>query len=193
MKSSLKNGQQFKTPMGASIDMSSFCPLEKQLKNLFRQSDQSPAPVKLLGKSTFYTQSQEVNDGKDVKHLVENWPYWFTEIGMTVNFNELTGVELKDAFLRNVEQKGERLLHFMETVAVNKRKRFYRAATKLQLMRGEHAGSSEDVTEMVLLLLNYFDEKEEVMFCYVEDTCLAWEWDMDQVPLTLTIVVCVVS
>lgn len=141
-------------------------------------------------KLAFYTQRQEVNNGKDVKHLVENWPYWFTEIGMAVRFNELTGVELEETFLRNVEQKRERLLHYIKTVAVNKSKRFYQAATKLQLMRGEHTVSSEDVTQMVLLLLAYFDEEEDVMFHYVEDTCLAGEVDMDQVPLTPTIVVC---
>ncbi|KAF3837828.1 hypothetical protein F7725_009596 [Dissostichus mawsoni] len=43
---------------------------------------------------------------------------------------------------------------------------------------------------MVLLLLSYFDEKEDTMFCYVEYTCLAGEVQMDQVQLTPTIVVC---
>eukprot|EP00064_Thunnus_orientalis_P012200 superscaffoldBa00001843_g12234 len=42
-------------------------------------------------------------------------------------------------------------------------------------MRGELSGCSEDVKEMVLLLLSYFDKKEDAMFCYVEDTCLAGE------------------
>ncbi|KAI9541828.1 hypothetical protein NQZ68_026289 [Dissostichus eleginoides] len=46
------------------------------------------------------------------------------------------------------------------------------------------------VKDMVLLLLSYFDEKEDTMFCYVEDTCLAGEVQMDQVQLTPTIVVC---
>lgn len=163
---------------------------KEKLKSLCRQSDQSPVLLKLLMKSTFYTQRQEANKGEDIKYLLENWPYWFNEVGMTVHFNELTGVDLKETCLKNVEQKGERLLHFMKTVAVNKTKRFYQAATKLQLLRGEHTGSSEDVTEMVLLLLAYFDEKEDVIFHYVEDTCLAGEVDMDRVPLTPTIVVC---
>ncbi|KAI4888205.1 hypothetical protein NFI96_030197 [Prochilodus magdalenae] len=43
---------------------------------------------------------------------------------------------------------------------------------------------------MVLLLLSYFDEKEDAMFCYVDDTCLAGEGQMDQVHLTPTVVVC---
>ncbi|KAM9771408.1 uncharacterized protein ACBT44_004307 isoform 2-T2 [Syngnathus typhle] len=62
--------------------------------------------------------------------------------------------------------------------------------TKLKMMRGELNGCSEDVKEMVLLLLSYFDEKEDAMFYHVEDTCLAVEVQMDQIPLTPTIVVC---
>ncbi|KAL6466697.1 hypothetical protein MHYP_G00245010 [Metynnis hypsauchen] len=57
-------------------------------------------------------------------------------------------------------------------------------------MKGELSGCSEDVKEMVLLLLSYFNEKEDVMFSYMEDTCLAGELQMDQVQLTPTIVVC---
>ena len=56
-------------------------------------------------------------------------------------------------------------------------------------MMGEQAVSTQ-VTEMVLLLLAYFDERDDVMFHYVEDTCLAEEVVMDRVPLTPTIVVC---
>lgn len=162
---------------------------KEELKNLFSQNEQSLGPLKMLMKSTFYSQRQDVNQGKDMIHLLENWPYWFHETGIIVHFNELTGVDLKETFLKNVEQKGERLFHFMKTVAVNKSKRFYQAATKLQMMRGEHSGYTQ-VTEMVLLLLAYFDEKDDVMFHYVENTCLAEEVVMDRVPLTLTIVVC---
>lgn len=43
----------------------------------------------------------------------------------------------------------------------------------------ELSGCSEDIKEMVLLLLSYLDEKEDVMFCYVEDACLVGEVQMD--------------
>lgn len=162
----------------------------EKLKDLFQESSLSPVLVKSLMKSTFYTQRQDVNKGKDIKHLLEDWPYWFHEIGMAEHYRELTGVELKETFLKNVEQKGERLLDFLKTVAVNKSRKFNQAAAKLQLMRGEHRGSSEDVTEMVLLLLAYFDDKEDVLFQYVDNTCLAGKVDVDQFPLTPTIVVC---
>ncbi|KAK0137969.1 hypothetical protein N1851_025844 [Merluccius polli] len=140
--------------------------------------------------STFYTQRKEVNSGKEIKYLLEDWPFVFDEIGMAVHFEELTGVSLKETFIRNLDLKGERLLNYLKTVAVNKSKRFFQAAAKIQMMRGEHTGSSDDVLKVVLLLLSYFDEKEDVMFSYVEDTCLAGEVQMDQVPLTPTIVVC---
>lgn len=165
---------------------------KEKLKDLFKESFfLSPVPVKSLMNSTFYTQRQDVNKGKDIKHLVDDWPYWFHEIGMVEHFRELTGVELKETFLKNVEQKGERLLDVLKTVAVNKSRKFNQAAAKLQLMRGEHRGSSaEDVTEMVLLLLAYFDDKEDVLLQYVDNTCLAGEVDVDQFPLTPTIFVC---
>lgn len=85
-----------------------------------------------------------MNQGKEIKYLQLNWPFLFEEIGMNIHFNELTGVDMKETFFKNVEQKGERLLHFMKTVAVNK--------------------SKTQVTEMVLLLLAYFDERDDVMF-----------------------------
>ncbi|TWW67182.1 hypothetical protein D4764_02G0002230 [Takifugu flavidus] len=43
---------------------------------------------------------------------------------------------------------------------------------------------------MLLLPLSYFDEKEESMFFHVDDTCLAEEVELGQVPLTPTIIVC---
>ncbi|XP_062304936.1 LOW QUALITY PROTEIN: unconventional myosin-XV [Osmerus eperlanus] len=109
---------------------------------------------------------------------------------MGVHYKELTGTGLKETFTRNIDLKGKRLLNYMNTVGVNKNKKCLQAVTKLQVMRGELSGCSEDVKDLVLLLLSYFDEKEDVMFCYVEDTCLAGEVQMDQVRLTPTIVVC---
>ena len=162
----------------------------EKLKMMSQQADANPVEVKLLMKLTFYTQRKQVNQGNNVKNLLEEWPFWFDELGMAVHFKELTGIGLKETFIRNVDLKGKRLLHYMNTVAVHKNKKFLQAVTKLKVMRGELSGCSEDVKEMVLLLLSYFDEKEDAMFCYVEDTCLAGEVQMDQVQLTPTIVVC---
>lgn len=161
-----------------------------ELKSLSKQNAPNQDVVKQLTRSTFYTQRKEVNNGKEIKYLLEDWPFLFDEIGMAVHFEELTGVSLKETFVRNLDLKGERLLNYLKTVAVNKSKRLVQSFTNIQLMRREHTGPSGDVLEMVLLLLSYFDEKEDMMFTYVEDTCLPEEVQMDQVPLTPTIVVC---
>ncbi|KAG1925846.1 serine/threonine-protein kinase haspin [Pimephales promelas] len=81
---------------------------------------------------------------------------------------------------RNVDLKGKRLLNYFNTVGVNRNKKFLQAVTNLRVIRGELSGCSEDVKEMLLLLLSYFNKKEDAMLCYVEDTCLAEEVQMDQ-------------
>ncbi|XP_063752466.1 uncharacterized protein LOC134873015 [Eleginops maclovinus] len=162
----------------------------EQLKIMSQQSDANPEEVKLLMKSTFYTQRQQVNQGKSIKQLLEEWPICFKELGMETHFKELTGSGLKETFTQNMDLKGKQLINYMNTVCVNKSKRFLQAVNKLNRMRGEESGCSEDIKEMLLLLLSYFVEKENVMFCYVPDTCLAEEVQRLQVNLTPTIVVC---
>ncbi|KAL6459489.1 hypothetical protein MHYP_G00329610 [Metynnis hypsauchen] len=43
---------------------------------------------------------------------------------------------------------------------------------------------------MVLLLLSYFEEKEETLLHYVEETCLAREVQVESLPVTPCIIVC---
>lgn len=78
----------------------------------------------------------------------------------------------------------------MNTVCVNKNKKFLQTVTKFKVTREGLSGCSEDTEEMVLFLLSSFDEKEDTMFCYVDKTWLAGEVQMDQGHLTPTIVVC---
>ncbi|RXN27392.1 hypothetical protein ROHU_020084 [Labeo rohita] len=162
----------------------------EKLKVMFQHSDANPEEVKCLMKSTFYTQHQHVNQGKSIKCLREEWPFWFDELGMSVHFMELTGIDLKETFTRNLDLKGKRLLDYMTTVCVNKSKKFLQNYARLQRMRGLQSGCSDDVIEMILLLLSYFDEKEESMFFHAEDTCLAEEVQLEQVPLTPVVIVC---
>ncbi|KAK7922337.1 hypothetical protein WMY93_009239 [Mugilogobius chulae] len=150
------------------------------LKIMFQNSDANPEEVKSLMKSTFYTQRQHVNQGKSIKYLREEWPFWFDELGMSVHFKELTGIDLKETFIRNLDLKGKRLLNYMTTVCVNKSKKFFQTYARLLRIRGQQSGCSDDFKDMVLLLLSYFDEKEESMFFYVEDT----------LPLTPAVIVC---
>ncbi|XP_015799130.2 uncharacterized protein [Nothobranchius furzeri] len=163
---------------------------KEKLKTMCAQKEANPEEIKQLMKATFYTQRKDVNQGKSIREILKEWPLLFEEVGMAVHYKGLTGLGLKETFMRNMDLKGKRLLNYMITVCVNKNKRFFQAQTKLKMIRGELDGSSEDVKEMVLLLLHYFDEKEEAMFFYVEDTCLAEEVQMENVPMTPTVIVC---
>ena len=78
----------------------------------------------------------------------------------------------------------------MRTICADKSKRVLQAFTKLEILSGQLEGCSEDVKDMVLLLLSYFNEKEENLFHYVEQTCLAKEVQMESLPVTPCIVVC---
>lgn len=69
-------------------------------------------------------------------------------------------------------------------------KKILQAGTKCEVMREQLSGCSQDVTQMLLLFLSYFNSKEDAMFHYVEDTILAEEVEMDKVNLTPTLVVC---
>ncbi|KAL6470551.1 hypothetical protein MHYP_G00216700 [Metynnis hypsauchen] len=149
----------------------------EKLKEMFKQSDANPEDVKGLMKSTFYTQRQHVNQGKSIKCLREDWPFLFDEIGMSVHFKELTGINLKETFIRNLDLKGKRLLNYLTTVCVKKNKKFLQTYARLQRMRGQQSGCSEDV-------------KEESIFFYVDETSLAEDVQLEQVSLTPAIIVC---
>lgn len=161
-----------------------------EMKMLSEQLNPSPDEVRSLMKSTYYSQRKEINKGTDLQTLLEEWPFLFQEIGMGVHFEELTGVPLKETFLSNVEKKGDRLLNFMRTVCADKSKKFLQLVTNLQVLRGRKEGCSEDLKDMLLLLLCYFDEKEQNLFHYVEETCLPKEVHVESLPVTPCIIVC---
>lgn len=63
-------------------------------------------------------------------------------------------------------------------------KKIFQLVTNLQVLRGQKEGCSEDVKDMLLLLLCYFDEKEENLFHSVEETCLPKEVHVENLPVT---------
>ncbi|GAA6098900.1 uncharacterized protein LOC115777171 isoform X1 [Tachysurus ichikawai] len=85
---------------------------------------------------------------------------------MPAHFQELTDVNLMETFLAN------------------------NALLKLQTERGQSSGCSQEVIEMLLLLLAHFDEKEKLLFHCVETTSLAEDVQMEKVPPTHFIIVC---
>ncbi|CAL9706625.1 unnamed protein product [Knipowitschia caucasica] len=156
----------------------------EKLKTMKNSSNVNPEEVKCLMKSTYYTQRLHVNQGKSIRHLCDEWPFLFNELGMSIHYKELTGLDLQETFTRNLDLKGKRLLNYMTCLCEKK------GQIPPRICKASEAARTTDVKEMILLLLNYFDEKEESMFNYVDDTCLAEEVQLEQLPLTPAVVVC---
>ncbi|XP_057183314.1 uncharacterized protein LOC130549994 [Triplophysa rosa] len=162
----------------------------QQMKMISKTSTVDPEVVGTLLKATYYTQRQDINKGTSMQQLCENWPFLFQEFGMCAHFKQLTGIDLKEMFLNSLDKKGQRLLNFLKTVGGDRKKQVLQAAAKLEVMRGQIEGCSEDFKDMVLLLLAYFDDKEEMMFHYVEECCSVEDVELDKLPATPCIIVC---
>lgn len=74
-----------------------------------------------------------------------------------------------------MEKKGKRLLNILKTTCPDKNKRVLEGVLKPRMQRGQLKGCSEDMKDTMLLLLSYFDEKEETLFHYVDETCMTKE------------------
>ncbi|KAI5629104.1 hypothetical protein C0J50_8003 [Silurus asotus] len=109
---------------------------------------------------------------------------------MEVHFKELTRILLIETFLNSTDRKGNRLLNFMRIVCATKNKHVLQAITKLQVLRGQTNGCSYDVKDMIILLLSYFDEKEAHLLHYIEETSLAKDVELENLPVTPYVIVC---
>lgn len=83
------------------------------MKVLGEQTNLVPDEVKTLMKCTHYSQHEDINKGTDLQVLVEEWPFFSQEIGMTVHLLELTRISLKETYLISVEKKGQRFLNHL--------------------------------------------------------------------------------
>lgn len=146
--------------------------------------------VRDLMKSTYFMQCKEINNGANIQKLSEEWPFLFIEVGMAAHFQELTGISLIESFLANVDKKGACLLNFFKHVDAHKHKQVPDAILKVQTERGQSTGCSEELIQLVLLLLAHFNEKEEHLFHFIEKSSLAEEVQMENVPPTPCLIVC---
>ncbi|XP_051575974.1 uncharacterized protein LOC127453566 [Myxocyprinus asiaticus] len=162
---------------------------QERMKIMSKTTNVDPEEVSNLLKATYYSQRKDINNGASIQQLCENWPFLFQEVGMCVHFKQLTGIDLKEMFLKSLDKKGQRLLNFLKTVGAEKTN-VLQAAAKLEVTRCQTEGCSEDLKDVVLLLLAYFDEKEEVVFHYVEESCLVEDVEVDKLPATPCIIVC---
>ncbi|MED6288679.1 hypothetical protein CHARACLAT_029000 [Characodon lateralis] len=159
------------------------------MKKMFKDKNYAAEDVKELIKSTYYMQRKDINKGTSILKLCQEWPFLFHKTGMAEHFQQLTGINLMEVFFTNLDKKGERILNFLKTVLAQKENQVLESVLKLANEKGRSSGC----TEMILLLLAFFGEKEEHMFHYVEKTSLAEEVEMEDVPATPCLIVCGMS
>ncbi|XP_047241096.1 uncharacterized protein LOC124880191 isoform X1 [Girardinichthys multiradiatus] len=92
---------------------------KKDLKKMFKDKNYAAEDVKELIKSTYYTQRKDINKGTSILKLCQEWPFLFHKTGMAEHFQQLTGINLMEAFT-NLDKKGERILNFLKTVFAEK-------------------------------------------------------------------------
>lgn len=163
---------------------------KEKMNKMIEEMNYNTDDVKKIVQSTYYMQRKDINKGTSIQKLSQEWPFLFKEVGMAAHFQELTGVSLMETFIANVDKKGRRLLNFLKSVDAQKHKQVLDALIKFQTERGQLDGCSEDLIQMVLLLLAHFGEKEENLFHCVEETCLAQEVELEKLPATPCIIVC---
>uniref|UniRef100_A0A096M8X4 Uncharacterized protein n=1 Tax=Poecilia formosa TaxID=48698 RepID=A0A096M8X4_POEFO len=148
-----------------------------KLKMLSEENNLNSDEIRDLMQSTYYTQRKEINQGKDLQIMVKEWPFLFQEIGMTIHFQERKSTR-------------DFLLDYLRTVSAHKTKRVLQTVRNLDILRGQVQGCSEELKDLVLLLLSHFNDKEETLFHYVDETCLAGEVKVDNLPVTPCLIVC---
>ncbi|GAA6096153.1 uncharacterized protein LOC110971785 [Tachysurus ichikawai] len=107
---------------------------KEKMRSLLQTTDCNEEEVKVLMKSTYYSQRKDINKGTDMKILTDDWPFLFQESGMEVHFKDLTEIPLNSTFLNSIDGKGNRLLNFMRNVCATKNKHVLQAITKLQVL-----------------------------------------------------------
>nr|XP_008294160.1 PREDICTED: uncharacterized protein LOC103367799 [Stegastes partitus] len=145
---------------------------KEEMKKMFKEMNYNTGDMKNLMQTTYYMQRKDINK----------------EAGMATHTQELTNVGLMESFLTNVDKKG--LLHFLKNADAQKCKKVLDTLIKFQTERGELDGGSQDITQMVLLLLAHFGEQEDSLFHTVEETCLAREVQMEKLPATPCFIEC---
>ncbi|KAK7889406.1 hypothetical protein WMY93_024966 [Mugilogobius chulae] len=119
---------------------------------------------------------QDINKGMSIHELKEQWPLLFNDAGMAAHYKELVGKNLFQTFFDNVDAP--------------KCKPVLNRLIRFQSEKSNDEGCSEEIIQMVLLLMAHFQEEEELLFHFVEDTCLAQEVQLDKLPMTPCIIVC---
>ena len=107
---------------------------------------------------TYCLQCLDINSGLDAPALKGMWPFLFSEIGVKTHVSLLTEIDLQDVLMVAFSQKSSSaLLSFFKT----QMKRAGNVCQRLDEAKDELKNDTSMFIGVVLLLLAYFNEKED--------------------------------
>ncbi|XP_033940126.2 uncharacterized protein [Pseudochaenichthys georgianus] len=118
-----------------------------------------------------------------MEDLVKEWPFLFQENGIRIHFRELTGVDITLNFDESTETKFKRILRYFQFQQSD-------PTNTAGAVLSQTLAGGDETCAAVLMLLTHFREKQEKMLVAVDDTAIASEVDVKNLPSTPCIVVC---
>lgn len=167
-------------PVGESKQMQK--EKQEELKKMFEANSKDAKKMERLMVETFPSQRRDMAGQMETEEVVKEWPWVYQEVGMSVHFRLLTGIQMDSSFEEAAGSKFRRVLRYFQFIET---KPSSRAGTILS----EALAGGDEACAAVLLLLAHFKE-EDKMFFTVNDTDIAVEVDTTKLPATPCIVVC---
>ena len=117
---------------------------------------------------TFYLQRTDINNGRVVLELVQDWPFLFHFQGMKAHMNNLMAIDLEEL---KVTTKVKRVLAFMMKQDFSKHSISIREQVNfvIQDMTKPHQNQTDlSLPASILMLMSYFSEVYEGLFLEVD-------------------------
>ncbi|XP_033964052.2 uncharacterized protein [Pseudochaenichthys georgianus] len=156
---------------------------QEEHKRMFDENARDAKTIERLMVETFHSQRRDILSSKGMEDLVKEWPFLFQENGIRIHFRELTGVDITLNFDESTETKFKRILRYFQFQQSD-------PTNTAGAVLSQTLAGGDETCAAVLMLLTHFREKQEKMLVAVDDTAIASEVDVKNLPSTPCIVVC---
>ena len=115
-------------------------------------------------KVSYYSQRSDINKLTSIDNLLKSWPLLFTETGLFTHFTTLVGIDMQTKLKESMESKGEKVILYFRDDEKPKMKELFRKYACIK--------PCNYYILVISLLMEYFSEKEDILFKHVEVSSL---------------------
>ncbi|XP_026032880.1 uncharacterized protein LOC113027479 [Astatotilapia calliptera] len=119
---------------------------------------------------TYISQRQLINScpSLSVAEIQEQWPFLFTQKGLSNHFYKLTGIDISERLGQALITKGRRIVNYFST---QKLRLNLGIRTLIQQIESEGVLTNNKVgTAAILLMMKYYKEDEDSLFVLADET-----------------------